>query len=155
MQVRPLRSTPLLDAFVLDRAVGELMAVALADLELDGPDYAMLSAILLTPGTTATELAGRFGIPLTTMSDWLASAARRGWVVKERGRTDQRRQEVRLTRAGQRIHDRAYDAFGLGYVRVLAHLERDPDEVQAVLQDLMTAVRAAASELRQDRPSPR
>ncbi len=151
MQVRPLRSTPLLDAFVLDRAVGELMAVALADLELDGPDY----AILLTPGTTATELAGRFGIPLTTMSDWLASAARRGWVVKERGRTDQRRQEVRLTPAGQRIHDRAYDAFGLGYVRVLAHLERDPDEVQAVLQDLMTAVRAAASELRQDRPSPR
>ena len=39
MQVRPLRSTPLLDAFVLDRAVGELMAVALADLELDGPDW--------------------------------------------------------------------------------------------------------------------
>ena len=32
--------------------------------------------------------------------------------------------------------------------------ELSDDEVQAVLQDLMTAVRAAASELRQDRPSP-
>jgi DNA-binding MarR family transcriptional regulator len=75
---QPGRNISLLfDLFVLNQRVRRLLALALADVELRADQYAVYSLLFEQGPLTATEMARRMGMPLTTVLDYLKSMDRR------------------------------------------------------------------------------
>jgi DNA-binding MarR family transcriptional regulator len=77
--------------------------------------YAILCIIAEHPGLTATELSRACGRDKSTLTPALKDLSHRGFVVRERSPTDERRYTIDLTPAGKdllrqlRLHARAHD----------------------------------------------
>lgn len=77
--------------------------------------YAILSIIAEHPGLTATELSRACGRDKSTLTPALKDLSHRGFVIRERSPSDERRYTINLTQAGKqllqqlRVHARAHD----------------------------------------------
>ena len=139
--------TALFDVFVLDRAVAGLLQQAMAGSVLGPLDYAIYSAVADQPGCTATELARRMNVPLTTMADWLGPGVERGHLDRQPSEKDRRSFGYELTADGHQIRTEAMVAFGKAYLAFGRHTQRPMDELRVVMRDMINAAEAAAEEL--------
>ena len=133
----------LFDLFVLNQHVRRLMAAALADVDLRADEYAVYSLLFEQAPLTATEMARRMGMPLTTVLDYLRVMDDRGHLRRERHPRDGRAQHLSLTMAGitaQRKTNRAWEVMRVSLERSLPTPAR---EVRRALHALDDAVVAA------------
>ncbi len=143
--------SPMYHLFAASQRVGALLAEALVDAPLDAAGYAIYSALRETQPTTPTELARHLGMPITTVLDTLAGLQRRDHVARLRNPRDRRSYLVRLTEAGEQVHDQTEALFGVADAQLLAHLGgRRADVIEALLA-LKAASESAVDELRAGR----
>lgn len=145
--VPPTGMTPLFDIFVLDRAVEALLKQAMTSSPIHALDYAIYSAVDDGPGCTATELARRMNVPLTTMADWLTPIVGRGHFDRQRSAQDRRSFVFHLTPEGTETLRLAKVAFGDGYLAFARHNRRSVEELRSILAEMIDAARAATDEL--------
>jgi DNA-binding MarR family transcriptional regulator len=134
--------------FAASQRVGALLAEALVDAPLDAEGYAFYSAVRETQPTSPTDLARHLGMPVTTVLDTLGGLQRRGHVVRLRNPRDRRSYLVRLTDAGEQVHDETEALFSEAEVRLLAHLGGRRADIIEALSTLKDAGETALDELR-------
>lgn len=137
--------------FAASQAVGALLAEALADAPLDAGGYAFYSALRETQPTSPTDLARHLGMPVTTVLDTLAGMQRRDHVARLRNPRDRRSYLVRLTEAGEQLHEATERLFSEADVLLRAHLGGTEPEVIAALSGLKDASARALDQLSADR----
>jgi len=133
----------LFDLFVVNQRVRRLLAGALADVGLRADEYAVYSLLFEQAPLTATEMARRMGMPLTTVLDYLRAMDERRHLRRERHPKDGRAQQLSLTMAGiteQRRTNRAWEVMRVNLERSLPIPAKD---VRRALQALDDAVIAA------------
>ena len=133
----------LFDLFVVNQRVRRLLAGALADVGLRADEYAVYSLLFEQAPLTATEMARRMGMPLTTVLDYLRAMDDRRHLRRERHPKDGRAQQLSLTMAGiteQRRTNRAWEVMRVNLERSLPIPAKD---VRRALQALDDAVIAA------------
>src|SRR5207302_882991 len=90
---QPGRSISMLfDLFALNQRLRRLLAMALADAGLRADEYAVYSLLFEQGPLTATEMAGRMAVPLTTVLDYLRTMDTRGHLRRARHPRDGRAQ---------------------------------------------------------------
>ena len=137
--------------FTASQRVGALLAEALADAPLDAVGYAFYSGVRETQPTSPTDLARHLGMPVTTVLDTLGGLQRRHHVARLHNPRDRRSYLVRLTDAGEQVHDATETIFAEADVRLLAHLGGRRAAVIEVLSALKDAGETALDELRESR----
>ena len=90
----------LFDLFVVNQRVRRLLSATLTDVSLRADEYAVYSLLLEQAPLTATEMARRMGMPLTTLLDYLRVMEERRHLRRERHPRDGRAQQLSLTMAG-------------------------------------------------------
>lgn len=142
-----MRSVPtnvLFNAWLVSRAVTELVDRAVADAGIAGDDFAIYSLLVAGP-ITPTELATWIAAPPTTISSFVKRFEARGHVRKEPNPEDRRSYRIGLTAAGREAHRRA----GQQFLPVLAEVEeilgRDEPTVLRALESLRSALDQARS----------
>ena len=143
-----MRSVPtnvLFNAWLVSRAVTELVDRAVADAGLAGDDFAIYSLLVAGP-ITPTELATWMAAPPTTISSFIKRFEARGHVRKEPNPDDRRSYRIGLTAAGRAAHRRAGADFLPVLAEVEAELGRSEPTVLRSLESLRSALdRARAS----------
>ena len=133
----------LFDLFVLNQRVRRLMTAALADVGLRADEYAVYSLLFEQAPLTASEMARRMGMPLTTVLDYLRAMDDRRHLRRQRHPRDGRAQQLSLTMAGiseQRRTNRAWEVMRINLEQSLPIPAKD---VRRALQALDDAVIAA------------
>ncbi|MBK9971124.1 MAG: MarR family transcriptional regulator [Acidimicrobiaceae bacterium] len=130
--------------FAASQRVGALLAEALADAPLDAGGYAFYSALRETQPTSPTDLARHLGMPVSTVLDTLSGLQRREHVARLRNPRDRRSYLVRLTDAGEQVHDETEVLFSEADAQLLAHLGGRRAELIEVLSLLKDAGRDRA-----------
>jgi len=90
-----------LDLFVLQQRIGELMELALAGTDVRPAEYAVYSQLGIAP-MTPRELCGRLGVTPSTLTGHVEALARREHVTRVRDPLDGRSYRLELTREGRR-----------------------------------------------------
>ena len=91
-----------LDLFVLQQRIGELMEQALAGTDVRPAEYAVYSQLAIAP-MTPSELCARLGVTPSTLTGHAAALTRRGHVVRVRDEHDGRSYRLELTAEGRRV----------------------------------------------------
>ena len=134
--------------FAASQRVGALLAEALVDAPLDAAGYAFYSAVRETQPTSPTDLAHHLGMPVTTALDTLGGMQRRDHVARLRNPRDRRSYLVRLTDAGEQVHDETQARFSEADALLLAHLAGRRADIIDALSALKVAGENALDELR-------
>jgi len=95
---------------------------------------------------TPSRVADLTGAPLTTVSDRLRRMVADGDVERVAHPADGRSHHVRLTKAGDARWRQGWPALQRTIAQVEANLDHSVDDVEATLDDLIGALRKAASE---------
>lgn len=133
----------LFDLFVLNQRVRRLMTAALANVALRADEYAVYSLLFEQAPLTASEMARRMGMPLTTVLDYLSAMDQRRHLRREPHPRDGRAQQLSLTIAGISAHRRTNRAWEVMRVNLERSLPIPVDQVRRALQALDDAVIAA------------
>lgn len=147
MPDQPLPMSVFYDAMLANRAISQLMQLALADSGLTGLEYGIYSAIRNAPGVTATALAAEMHAPLTTMTDWIAKPVRLGHIERTRLPQDRRAWALRLTPEGEAAHECGRTGFAAAYVRYMELPGVDVDAQHAALESVRNGALTIAREL--------
>lgn len=134
--------------FAASQRVAALLGEALAGAPLDAAGYAFYSALRETQPTSPTDLARHLGMPVTTVLDSLGALQRRDHVARLRNPRDGRSYLVRLTDAGERVHDETHGFFSRADLLLVEHLGTRRDGVVDALSLLKEAGEAALDDLR-------
>lgn len=138
---QPGRNISLLfDLFVVNQRVRRLVAAALADAELRADEYAVYGLLFEQAPLTATEMARRMAIPLTTVLDYLTAMDERGHLRRERHPRDGRAQQLSLTMAGVNAHRRTNKAWEVMRARLEGSLPMPEKAIRRALHALDDAV---------------
>jgi DNA-binding MarR family transcriptional regulator len=137
----------LFDLFILNQRVRRLMAAALADAGLRADEYAVYSLLFEQGPLTATEMARRMAMPLTTVLDYLRAMDARGHLRRERHPRDGRAQQLSLTLAGTTEHRETNHRWEVMRRSLERALPVPAVEVRRALQALDDAVAAALLDL--------
>lgn len=136
-----------LDLFVLQQRIGELMEAALAGTAVRPAEYAVYGQLGIA-AMTPRELGARLGVTPSTLTGHLAALERRGHARRTANPADGRSFVVELTREGRAT----LTACRRGFRRMLAALEAalpvPPDEVRALLADVDAAAAATVAGLK-------
>jgi len=145
---QPGRSVSLLfDLFVVNQRVRRVLAAGLADVQLRADEYAVYGLLFEQGPLTATEMARRMGMPLTTVLDYLRSMSSRGHLRREPHPTDGRAQHLSLTISGVAEHRRTNAAWEVVRSRLERSLPMPIEQVRAALHALDDAAAAVLGEL--------
>ena len=152
---QPGRNVSLLfDLFVVNQRVRRVLAAGLADVELKADEYAVYSLLVEQGPLTATEMARRMGMPLTTLLDYLRSMSGRGHLRREPHPKDGRAQHLSLTLSGVAEHRRTNAAWETVRSRLEDSLPAPIDQVRGALHALDDAAASVLAELELgDRPA--
>jgi DNA-binding MarR family transcriptional regulator len=131
------------DLFVLNQHVRRLMAAALAEAPLRADEYAVYGLLFEQAPLTATEMARRMGMPLTTVLDYLSAMDDRRHLRREPHPRDGRAQQLSLTMAGVTAHRRTNRAWEVMRINLERSLPLPVNEVRRALHGLDDAVVAA------------
>ena len=143
-----------LDLFVLQQRIGELMELALAGTGVRPAEYAVYSQLGIDP-MTPRELGSRLGVTPSTLTGHLAALERRGHVRKIAHPEDRRSYRVELTASGSRTLGLCRTGFQAMLARLEAGLARPVTEVREVLAGLERTAAGVAADLRAEVSAPR
>jgi DNA-binding MarR family transcriptional regulator len=99
-----------LDLFVLQQRIGDLMGVALEATGVRPAEYAVYSQLAIA-AMTPRELSVRLGVTPSTLTGHLEALSGRGHISRERDPADGRSYRVSLTSSGHRTHRQTRDRF--------------------------------------------
>ena len=135
-----------LDLFVLQQRIGELMEAALAGSGVRPAEYAVYSQLGIAP-MTPRDLGSRLGVTPSTLTGHLAALERRGHARRTANPADGRSALVELTAEGRATLTRCRR----GFRRMLAALESalpfPADELRATLLQVDAAAAATVTTL--------
>jgi len=144
---QPARQISLLfDLFVLNQRIRRLVTAALAEVSLTPDEYAVYSLLAEQGPLTATEMARRMAMPLTTVLNYLRAMDARGHLRRQPHPRDGRAQRLSLTIHGVTEHQRTYRAWGVMWTRLKRALPMAPQDIRVALQALDDAAAAALDE---------
>ncbi len=143
------RISLLFDLFVLNQRIRRLVAAALADVTLRADEYAVYGLLFEQGPLTATEMARRLGMPLTTLLDYLRAMDARGHLRRQRHPRDGRAQALSLTMAGVTEHQRTNKAWEVMRARLERALAMSPADIRRALHALDDAVDATLADFEQ------
>ncbi len=126
----------LFDFFVLNQRLRRVLTAALAETALRPDEYAVYSLLFEQGPLTATEVARRMGMPLTTVLDYLRVMEARGHLRREPHPRDGRAQHLNLTLAGVSEHRRTNAAWEIARVRLEGALATPLADVRRALHAL-------------------
>ena len=132
----------LFDLFVVNQRVKRLVNEALAGVSLRADEYAVYSLLWEQSPLTATEMARRMAMPLTTVLDYIAAMDKRGHLRRERHPRDGRAQHLSLTMAGVTEWRRTGKAWGVMSARLERSLRKAGAAIRRSLHELDDAVAA-------------
>jgi DNA-binding MarR family transcriptional regulator len=132
----------LFDLFVVNQRVRRVLAAAMTEGALRPDEYAVYSLLFEQAPLTATEMARRMGMPLTTILDYLRSMTARGHIRRDPHPSDGRAQQVSLTPAGLAEHRRTNAVWEVVRARLEASLPLPIDQVRSALHALDDAAAA-------------
>jgi DNA-binding MarR family transcriptional regulator len=142
----PPRPNVLFQTYIVSQRIGALLDRHLEQAGITSNYFGLLSALGIWGPITPTELAGRIGLPPTTLSSALARASASGHVRRLPNPNDGRSHLVELTEEG----NRTWQAGHPGLFAVLARLEQELAgslaDVQEAIDRLDAAARAALDE---------
>lgn len=145
---RPARNISLLfDLFVLNQRVRRLLSLALANVALKADEYAVYSLLFEQGPLTATEMARRMGMPLTTLLDYLRAMDGRGHLRRNPHPRDGRAQQLSLTMAGTAEHRRTNAAWEVMRVRLERSLPIPVADIRRALQAFDDAASSALDDM--------
>jgi DNA-binding MarR family transcriptional regulator len=130
------RISLLFDLFVLNQRVRRLLAAALADVELRADEYAVYSLLFEQGPLTASQMAHRMGMPLTTLLDYVRAMDSRGHLRRVQHPRDGRAQQLSLTMAGITAHRRTHAAWEAMRVQLERGLAVPARDIRRALQAL-------------------
>ncbi len=149
--VQPGRQISLLfDLFVLNQRLRRLVATGLAEAPLSADEYAVYSLLFEQGPLTATEMARRMGMPLTTLLDYLRAMDARGHLRRDRHPQDGRAQQLSLTMPGTAEHRRTNRRWEVMRKRLEDRLAMPQQDVRRALHALDDAMVAALAEFSAD-----
>ncbi|NBM18805.1 MarR family winged helix-turn-helix transcriptional regulator [Streptomyces sp. GC420] len=128
----------------LQQAHSLLWSVMVSE-ETTSPQFAVLNALVEKPDMDQRTLGERVHLDRSTIADLVARLVRRGLVARVRDPLDGRRNVLKLTEEGERLHRRLVTRTTRMNRVFLAPL--DPGEQQTLLR-LIARVADAAEELR-------
>jgi len=140
----------LFELYAASRAVGELVATAMADSPLTPEEYAVYSVLFDEGPHAPTELARRTGMPPTSMSHFVRGMLERGHAERSPTADDRRSYRIVLTPAGQRAHTAASAAFAEADHRFIRALAVDEEDARAILRAIGRAATVARERLSAD-----
>lgn len=129
----------LLDLFVLQQRIGELMELALAGTGVRPAEYAVYSQLGIS-AMTPRELGSRLGVTPSTMTGHLAALERRGHARRTPNPDDGRSARIELTADGRTT----LAAGRMGFRRMLRALEIELPLPEPEVRVLLQAIDAAA-----------
>jgi DNA-binding MarR family transcriptional regulator len=135
----------LFDVFATSQAVGRLLAAAMRGGPLTPHEYAIASAVFELEAATPTVLAGRLGMPLTTLVDQLRAFEARGLIARLPHPTDGRSYRLVLTAAGREAHRAANAGFEDAHRAFSESLPAGEERARVGLADVRAAAEAAAA----------
>jgi len=145
---RPGRNISLLfDLFVLNQRVRRLLSSALADVALRADEYALYSLLFEQGPMTATEMARRMGMPLTTLLDYLKAMDGREHLRRDPHPRDGRAQQLSLTLSGTAEHRRTNVAWEVMRSKLERSLPIPVSDIRRALQALDDAVTSSLEDL--------
>ncbi|MFC7493874.1 MULTISPECIES: MarR family winged helix-turn-helix transcriptional regulator [unclassified Nocardioides] len=136
-----------LDLFVLQQRIGELMELALDGTGVRPAEYAVYSQLGIA-AMTPRELGDRLGLTASTLTGHLAALERRAHARKVPHPGDRRSYRVELTGAGRRSLTSCRTRFRRLLELLEGNLSVEPEEVRAILVRLEAAAAATATDLR-------
>ncbi|HET9022241.1 MAG TPA: MarR family transcriptional regulator [Ornithinibacter sp.] len=101
----------LLDAWSVDRAIGDLLTRAISPSGLTADEFAVYSLLARQGPLTPSQLAEQMAAPPTTVSSYVTRFEARGHITRERNPRDGRSYRISLTSEGRRSHRRAAELF--------------------------------------------
>jgi DNA-binding MarR family transcriptional regulator len=146
-QVGAADGNVVLDLFVLQQRIGELMELALDGTGVRPAEYAVYSQLGIAT-MTPRELAARLGFTPSTMTGHLAALERRGHVRKVPHPADRRSYRVELTRAGRSTLARCRGGFRSMLAMLEQSLSPEVSEIRAALVQLDAAAATTVAALR-------
>ena len=118
---------------------------SLAKLDLSQRQFAVLELVRANPGVSQAQLAGFLALDRPAIMSVVDRLEQRGLVLRERSRTDRRRQEIRLTAEGDHALDVSYSITPYGGVRavwrVMFVLDNWTDAPPRVRQDALAEIK--------------
>jgi DNA-binding MarR family transcriptional regulator len=144
------RLSLLFEVYAASRAVGELVATAMADSPLTPEEYAVYSVLFDEGPHAPTELAGRTGMPPTSMSHFVRAMLERGHAERALSPVDRRSYRIVLTPAGLAAHGAASAAFAEADQRFIRALAADEEDARATLRAIGKAASTAEARLSAD-----
>ncbi len=142
----PGESTPnlLFRLFVAGQLAGALLGRAIEASGLTPNEFAVLSIVGAYQPVGPTELSRLAGMPPTTMSDHVARLEGRALVDRAPNPEDRRSRLLELTAEGRRRNELAIEGLIASNRAIAERLAVEPESVRSALEELETALRAAA-----------
>jgi DNA-binding MarR family transcriptional regulator len=137
----------LFELHAASRAVGALVAAAMADSPLTPEEYAVYSVLFDEGPHAPTELARRIAMPPTSMSHFVRGMLERGHAERAPAAEDRRSYRIILTPAGRRAHAAASAAFAEADHRFIRALAVDEEDARATLRAIGRAATVAHERL--------
>ncbi len=144
------RLTLLYQLYLASQASRSVVKRSLAASGMTGEEYALYSYLYANGARTLSQGARDLAMPLTTLATLLARPVDRGDIARRPHPRDRRARLLSLTDAGRERLEAAMPAFTAGYRSILAELEAQGADVEALflaLEELRTAMDAAAARL--------
>ncbi len=135
----------LINTWIANELVNAVLSRNLAADGIDSAFYGTLSVIGVWGPLTPSDVADKTGTPLTTVSDRLRRMVENGDVERVAHPADGRSHLVQLTPAGDGRWRQGWPALRRTMEQVSGNLERPVEEVEAALEDLLEALRKAAT----------
>jgi len=108
-------------------------------------EFGVLSAIGVWGPLTPSDLAGRVGLPPTTLSEYVNRFSTRRLVKRTRHPEDGRSYHLELTAEGRKRHRQAGAGLHASLAAIAANLDVEPRSVRESLLALERALRATLS----------
>ena len=136
----PRGDNVLLQMFRTSQATRALVMQATEGSGVTPDEYAVLSAVGVLRSTTPTELAGRLGVPPTTISRYVAGFVERGLLERAPNPADRRSYLLEVTEEGRAVIRKVVPRFR----KIVEELRErvDVDAIDARLVELEHAARS-------------
>ena len=136
----------LFELFVVNQRIRRLVRAALAEVSLSADEYAVYSLLFEHGPLTASEMARRMAMPLTTVLDYLRGMDAHGHLRRDRHPRDGRAHQLSLTMAGVAEHRRTNKAWERMRSRLEGSLPVSEKSIRRALAALDEAVAATLNE---------
>lgn len=132
----PKRFSLLYQLYLTGLASRRFMRQALDGTGMTGEEYALLSYLYGNGPRTLSQAARDFGFAITTVATMLAPLFEAGELERTPHPTDRRARLIGLTDSGRQRMEQAIPAYSHAYRQLLAQLEHDGTDVEAIFEAL-------------------